>query len=90
LNLSNVDGLVVKANVTRAEAGREFDVAYHAQLSADALPSLLEATDRLTPEQSTALRTAIDSVWTARAVTRPDWRSWSVPYVLGMRRLEDR
>ena len=90
LNLSNPERWVVTTNVARAEEGREFDVAYHAQLSGDALPTLLAAQGRLAPAHAAALRTAIDRVWTARARARPDWRHWSVPYALGARSLAPR
>jgi hypothetical protein len=90
LNLSNPERWVVTTNVARAVQGREFDVAYHAELSGDALPTMLAAQGRLAPEQAAALRTAIDRVWTARAIARPDWRHWSVPYALGARSLAPR
>ncbi|MDZ7631180.1 MAG: DUF4153 domain-containing protein [Gemmatimonadaceae bacterium] len=42
VNLINPEALVVRVNVARATAGASFDAAYHAHLSADALPLLLQ------------------------------------------------
>jgi hypothetical protein len=83
VNAVNLERVVVLTNVARAERGLAFDVAYHATLSGDALPSLLAAAQRLQPADATALRTAITAEWTARATARPDWRTWSVPYARG-------
>lgn len=85
LNLSNPERWIVETNLRRAERGLEFDTAYHAKLSADALPALLRGADRLNAEQATALRTAIDAEWALRAADRSDWRRWSVPYLRAIR-----
>lgn len=80
LNIINPERWVVEHNVQRAEAGLEFDVAYHAQLSGDALPSLRRAADRLGAEHAAALRNAVELEWAQRTRERADWRSWSLPY----------
>src|SRR3982750_4518589 len=43
LNALNPDALIVRTNVARMEAGKEFDAPYLASLSADAVPRLLDA-----------------------------------------------
>ena len=43
LGLMNVDGFIVRENVDRAVQGEEFDVAYLASLSSDAVPALASA-----------------------------------------------
>ncbi len=86
LNVANPERWIVATNVQRAERGLSFDVAYHAQLSGDALPALLAAAERLPAADAASLRSELARVWQARALSRTDWRAWSVPYVRGARR----
>lgn len=85
LNIANPERWIVEVNVQRAERGLPFDIAYHAKLSGDALPTMLAKADRLGAERATELRAAIRTEWTARAVERADWRRWSLPYVNGVK-----
>ncbi len=87
-NAVNPERRVVETNLRRAEQGMDFDVAYHAKLSGDALPALLRGAGRLPPEVASNLRAAIEQEWTKRAERRPDWRLWSLPYMLGARQIE--
>jgi hypothetical protein len=86
LNVANPERWIVETNVRRAEQGLSFDVAYHARLSGDALPSLLASLGRLAAADAATLRTEITQVWQAREVNRRDWRGWTLPHVLGVRR----
>lgn len=86
-NAVNPERRIVETNLRRAEQGMDFDVAYHARLSGDALPALLRGADRLAPAVAAELRSAINLQWAKRAESRSDWRMWSVPYVLGARQL---
>ena len=82
LNVAGPEALVVRVNVSRAVAGRPFDVAYHARLSADALPALLAAAPRLAAGECEALGTALAEHWEKRAadrVGREDWRGLDLP-----------
>ncbi len=88
LNVANPERWIVETNLSRAERGLDFDTAYHAKLSGDALPALLDGADRLGLARAATLRAEISKVWTARAIERADWRSWSVPYILAARRAE--
>lgn len=86
LNAVNPERWIVETNVRRAERGLEFDVAYHATLSADALPALREAQARLAEPQATALREALDAHWSSQDARRAhDWREWTLPYVVHAR-----
>jgi hypothetical protein len=85
-NAANPERIVVETNLRRAELGKEFDTAYHAKLSGDALPSLLAGITRLPAEQGEALRAALREQWAARTEARDDWRAWSLPHILGVRR----
>jgi hypothetical protein len=87
-NAVNPERRIVETNLRRAEQGMEFDVAYHARLSGDALPALLRGANRLAPPVESELQSAIAAQWAKRAQSRSDWRMWSVPYVLGARQLE--
>lgn len=76
LHVVNVDGVVARANLARAARGAEFDAHYHAhELSADAVPALLGALDRLTPADRYEVAQQLLNRW--GPATRPDWRSWN-------------
>jgi hypothetical protein len=85
VNLANPERVVVAVNLARAEAGRPFDVSYHAQLSADAVPALLAGADRLPAADAAALRTELRTTWAGRALERADWRAWSLPWARAVR-----
>lgn len=85
-NAVNPERWIVEVNVARAARGLDFDVAYHAKLSADALPALRRAQAELAEPQATALRAALDAQWaTANARRAGDWREWTLPYVVHAR-----
>ena len=79
LNVANLEAIVVRVNVARAQRGELFDVAYHAKLSADALPALRAAATRLSPPDCQALSDALRKSWSDRLAHPPnggkDWRS---------------
>ncbi|HRQ78436.1 MAG TPA: DUF4173 domain-containing protein, partial [Gemmatimonadaceae bacterium] len=82
LNALNPERWIVETNLRRAERGLEFDVAYHAKLSADALPALSRAAERLGEPRATELRAAIDAHWAEQNARRAgDWREWTLPYL---------
>ena len=85
LNLVNPESLVVRLNIARAVAGASFDAKYHAELSADAAPTLVSLADRLPNAECQAVQTELQRTWTARrtpsATTSPDWRGLSIPLV---------
>jgi hypothetical protein len=77
LHLINPDAYIVRANVAHARAGRSFDVAYAASLSADAVPTLVSALPSLgRDERCLAARELLDR-WSGRAPGE-DWRAWSL------------
>lgn len=81
LNVINPAALAVRVNADRAAAGAPFDVEYHASLSADALPSLLDAARNLAADQCLALATKLHERWTPR-LTGPRaerWSNWNLP-----------
>jgi hypothetical protein len=82
-NLSNPERWIVETNLGRAERGLDFDVAYHATLSADALPALRKAQARLPEPLARALQEAVDAQWaTLNARRATDWREWTLPYLV--------
>lgn len=87
-NAVNPERRIVETNLRRAEAGKEFDVAYHRTLSADALPVLLAGAVRLGPVREAELLEALRVEWERRAADRGDWRRWSVPYLRAIRLAE--
>ncbi|NJK42356.1 MAG: DUF4173 domain-containing protein [Aquincola sp.] len=83
VNVLNPEALVVRVNVARAAAGESFDAAYHAKLSADALPTLLDAAPRLTSVQCAVLEMELRQRWQER-LKNPntggiDWRGRNLP-----------
>jgi hypothetical protein len=83
INVANPERWVVEMNLRRAEAGKEFDVTYHAKLSGDAIPTLLREAHRLGAARAAELTNAIRSEWAQRAIDRADWRRWSLPFAYG-------
>ncbi len=78
LNLLNPDGLIAATNLSRAAAGRPFDPAYTALLSADALPVIRRELHTLSRGQACVLATILKDRWDAdfaRAVR------WDMSYV---------
>jgi len=79
LNLVNPEAIVVRTNLARAEAGKAFDVPYHAKLSGDAVAVLVAEAGRLPAPTCTALSTALTAHWSKRlAESSGDWRSESL------------
>ena len=85
LNLVNPESLVVRLNIARAVAGASFDAKYHAELSADAAPTLVSRAAQLPSAECQAVHSALQQTWTARrtpsATSAPDWRGRSIPLV---------
>jgi hypothetical protein len=63
LNLVNPDGLIAATNLSRAAVGRQFDPAYAALLSADALPTLRRGLRTLPRGQACTLARTLNDRW---------------------------
>lgn len=76
-DLANVDAMIVRFNVARAEAGRTFDAEYLGHLSADAVPTLLVALPRVPASVRCAavkgMQEGADRSWGHDR----DWRAWN-------------
>lgn len=81
LNVANPERVVVSVNTARAARGLPFDIAYHARLSADAVPALLATADRLPAAEGAALRAELRTVWRIRVAERGGWPQWTLSYV---------
>lgn len=82
LNLVNLEARVADVNMSRAAQGKPFDVAYHAALSADAVPAMLRAAPRLPAADCTVLLMALRETWAVRLALGAEgtgWRSWNLP-----------
>ncbi len=88
LNVGNPERWVVEMNLRRAEAGKEFDVAYHAKLSGDAVPTLLREAHRLGAARAAELKAAVATEWGQRALDGKDWRRWSLPFARGVKQAQ--
>jgi Domain of unknown function (DUF4173) len=75
LDRVNPDAFIVRTNVARAEAGRSFDAQYLTSLSADAVPTLVEALPALDEERHQAVAKMVLTHWSP-PVER-DWRAWN-------------
>jgi len=76
LNVLLPDALVARVNLSRARAGLEFDVAYHATQLPDAVPVLVEGAGDLPQAQCRELLVQLSDRSAARA--SGDWRRWSL------------
>ena len=76
LDIVSPDALIVRANVARLARHRGFDPAYANELSADAVPSLIDALPRLSEGERRTVSQVMSSRWIQ---SNPgDWRVWSV------------
>lgn len=71
----NPDRLIARVNVEHAIAGRDFDAAYAASLSADATPELMAALPKLSHSQRCALASQI--LQSRPIAGSPGWRRWN-------------
>lgn len=77
LHLLNPDAYIVRANAAHARAGRAFDAAYAASLSADAVPALVYAMPSLSREERCLVARELSALWSQPAPGE-DWRSWNL------------
>ena len=75
LTAVNPDRLIARVNIEHAVAGRDFDAAYAASLSADAVPELVNSLPKLSAPHRCALASRI-------LLNRPlseihGWRRWN-------------
>jgi hypothetical protein len=75
LNVLNPDALIVSTNVERAQAGKRFDAAYVATLSADAVPEILRALPQLPEEDRQTVAQGVAERWAGTPTS--DLRSWN-------------
>ena len=75
-NVINLDAVVVRTNVARAQEGAELDAGYLASLSADAVPSLTSVLPDLPAEAACVVLQALSP--DEESDERQDWRSWNV------------
>jgi Domain of unknown function (DUF4173) len=75
LHVVNPDATIVRVNAARADAPLHFDAAYAASLSADAVPPLLAALPKVSPELRCAAAARLRRRWQQ---SEADWRSWSL------------
>lgn len=77
-DVANVDALIVRFNVARAESGRPFDAEYLGRLSADAVPTLISALPQVpVPARCDAVRGVQERAERSWGYDR-DWRTWNL------------
>ena len=76
LNVINLDAVVVRTNVARAQEGAELDAGYLASLSADAVPSLASVLPELPDEPACVVLEAL--VPDEEPDEHRNWRSWNL------------
>jgi hypothetical protein len=78
LHLVNPDAYIVRANVAHARAGRSFDAAYAASLSADAVPALVSALPLLGRDERCRVARGLSENWMPTdGAFDEDWRAWN-------------
>lgn len=91
-NMLNPEALVARVNLARAAGGNTFDAAYHATLSADALPVLLDGAPRLASAECQQLQTTMAAQRARRlaAASVPhEWRQMNLAAVRAARWYEE-
>jgi hypothetical protein len=81
----NPDVRIARTNLARAgemptgtvRSGEGVDARYLASLSADAVPTLMEALPALAPEPRCVLARGLLERWGPDEAPEPDWRSWN-------------
>ena len=76
LHFVNPDAFIVRTNLRLMQQGREFDARYNAQLSADAMPVLLEGLPAMNPEQQTEVKSILSTKMSI-VCTGEDFRNWN-------------
>lgn len=77
LHVLNPDALIVKTNMARAVEGKPFDARYTTNLSADAVPALLDALPSLAPEDQADVARWLLTRWHTPASGPETWRTWN-------------
>ena len=74
LHIANPDAQIIRTNAARAAQTHEFDAAYAASLSADAVPALVAVLPSLPPDVQGDVSARLRPLWSADP---GDWRSWN-------------
>jgi hypothetical protein len=77
LHLLNPDAFIVRANTAHARAGRTFDAAYAASLSADAVPALISSLPSISRDERCIVARELSDRWSQPA-PEEDWRAWNL------------
>lgn len=75
LQAINPDAIVARTNLARERAGKDFDAAYVAHLSGDAVPAIVPALPGLAAEARCPIAQRLLRSWGPGATL--DWRNWS-------------
>lgn len=87
LHLINPDQLIVRTNVNLAQTGRGFDANYAASLSADAVPTLLEALPDAGHDEQCVITKSLLRRYDELGSN--DWRSWNLARAGARRAIEN-
>jgi hypothetical protein len=83
----NPDDFIVRTNIRLYQAGREFDAKYNSNLSADAVPALLEAAPLFDREDWCVIRARL-AKRRVHAADESDLRSWNLSRMFANSELE--
>ncbi|HEX8476416.1 MAG TPA: DUF4173 domain-containing protein [Pyrinomonadaceae bacterium] len=75
LHVLSPDRFIVQTNAALVKHGRVFDATYASSLSADAVPSLIEAMPEMSLDERGAVASRMLDDWSLPAET--DWRTWN-------------
>jgi hypothetical protein len=76
-NLMNPDGFIARTNFDLMQRGREYDSVYNAELSDDAIPTLLEALPSMNPYDGCVTRMKLRDRL-IQTLDEQDLRSWNL------------
>lgn len=75
LHLMNPDDFIVRTNVKLMQQGRSFDVYYNGNLSADAIPALVENLDVMNEQQRCDVKRSLYGIYSNKYEN--DFRTWN-------------
>ncbi|HEX8921646.1 MAG TPA: DUF4173 domain-containing protein, partial [Pyrinomonadaceae bacterium] len=76
LHVINPDALIVRTNMSLAQSGHNFDAAYAASLSADAVPALVDALPTTNHYNQCVMTMSLLTRY--EELGRSDWRTWNL------------
>ncbi len=86
LHVMNPDDFIARTNINLMKQGRSFDASYNANLSDDAIPTLIDSMDLMTLEQSCTIKRSL-FYRLDETMEETDFRTWNYSRWIAKQRL---